>query len=129
MLIYRSFALLYAILLAGCVGVARHGPQADTSSEDRTTVSVKNDNSNDVRIYLTRSTMRYALGTVPSMDERDFDIPSGALAPGSQLRLVADPVGIATPHRTEVLMLQPGQTILYRIRSELSTSYYTIVPH
>lgn len=127
MLTYRS-ALFIGILVVGCSAAVHHNPRPDPPSRDRTTVSVRNDNSSDVRIYLTRTTMRYALGTVPSMDERNFDIPSGALVPGSQLRLVADPVGLAMPHRTEVLMLRPGQTVLYRIKRELSTSYYTIAP-
>lgn len=122
----RPIAAFSLLLAAGCSAAIGSSDPRGLDRERGATVTVTNDNFTDVRIYVTRSTMRFRLGTVPSMDVRRFTIPAAAVGGGASVRLVAHPVGIAAPHRTEAISITSSQVIRYRIKKEISNSYYSV---
>ncbi|UCD25236.1 MAG: hypothetical protein JSW51_04750 [Gemmatimonadota bacterium] len=88
------------------------------------TVTVTNRNSRDIRVFLVRSTNRYRLGTVTSLNERQFDISEELLVAGSTISLRVEVIGSSASVSTEQIRVEPGLVIEWVIETSLSRSNY-----
>jgi len=122
--------LLAALLPAGLQGQTTTPEPAEApvaaSVLDQTTLTVKNYNWLDMRVYMVRGGSRVSLGYVTSMDERTFVVPEAALGAGGQgARVVVDPVGSRRGWVSEALNFVPGDQLEARIQNHLAVSYVT----
>lgn len=85
-------------------------------------VEVENNNWADVVVYGVRNGVRTRLGTVTSMGRERFVLPAGLLGGGADLRLLADPIGGATPYLFPPVLVQRGQRIELRLENNLRMS-------
>ena len=91
-----------------------------------TTLTVKNQNWLDMRVFMVRNGARVSLGTVTSMTERTFEIPEAALGGGGfGARVVADPIGSRRGWVSESLSFFPGDQLEVTLQNHLGISYLT----
>jgi hypothetical protein len=90
------------------------------------TVTVTNRNSRDIRVFLVRSTNRYRLGTVTSLNEQQFDITEELLVAGSTISMRVEIIGSSEGVSTEQIRVEPGLVIEWVIETSLSRSNYFV---
>jgi membrane-bound ClpP family serine protease len=91
-----------------------------------TTVKVTNRNSRDIRVFLVRSSNQYRLGTVTSMNERQFDIPEDRLVAGSTISMRVEVIGSSQSVSTEQIRVEAGLVVEWVIETTLSHSNYFV---
>lgn len=91
-----------------------------------TFVKVLNHNWSDMVVYAVRSGTRHRLGVVTTNQSRRFRLPPGMETPGSDLRLVADPVGGRERFDSGTIHVSPGQTIQLSLENQLGISSVSI---
>jgi membrane-bound serine protease (ClpP class) len=89
-----------------------------------TVVEVTNRNWRDVAIYILRSSARFRLGTVTSMNSQQFEIPGGLLVPGAVVRVLAEAIGSSERVTTEDIRVEHGLVIQWVIEHAISQSNY-----
>ena len=90
------------------------------------TLTVTNRNSRDIRVFLVRSSNRYRLGTVTSLNEQQFDLPDQLLVSGSRISLQVEIIGSSESVSTEQIRVEPGLVIEWVIETSLSRSNYFV---
>lgn len=102
------------------------GEDAAALVGDETTLTVKNQNWLDMRVFMVRNGARVPLGTVTSMTERTFAVPEAALGGGGfGARVVADPIGSRRAWVSETLSFFPGDQMEVTLQNHLGISYLT----
>jgi len=105
-------ALLLAVLVtAGCW--SRAGSQA--TAQPRTTLSVENQSTYDMTMYVYRGAARVRLGIARSNTTTVLDIPPDVVGFGAQLRFVGDPLAGRTQPVSEEFNVSPGSAVRLRI--------------
>ena len=110
-----------ALLASGCA----HGKAATGATElknPRVVVQVWNNNWSDMNVYVVRGTMRQRLGTVTSLTTGKFALPQHLLTNPDPVRLLADPIGAAQPYMSQPLLVNPGQTVEWRLENNVQLS-------
>ncbi len=122
--------MVTALAITACASTADSGLEgaAPAAPYRSTTVRVQNNNWQDVNVYVLRSGSRFRLGTVPSVTERTFRLPSGLDTGGSDVELLADPIGSTRTHATGPILFSPGDQIVWKIENHLPLSSYTVRP-
>lgn len=124
-------ALLLAALLpvtasAQSAEPVKGGEEAVVAMATETTLTVKNQNWLDMRVFMVRNGARVSLGTVTSMSERTFEIPEAVLGGGGfGARVVADPIGSRRGWVSESLSFFPGDQLEVTLQNHLGISYLT----
>ncbi len=127
----RKFRAAFLTLTVAAI-VAVPAVAAQTASEgrsetpaavsERTTVRVVNDNWNDITVYAVRAGFRRRLGTVTSLTSRVFTLPQMFLIPSDDLRLIADPIGSRGVYVSEVLVVDAGDVVEWRLWNNIGLS-------
>lgn len=117
---------LLAVAASGVSGCARAGRGAalgnPVSADSGVTLVVRNDNFSDVDVWVISYGLPTRLGVVMGSSSQRFQLdPTVTLAP--DLRFVATPIGGNGRANSGPVVVQPGQTIEFRIglRLRLST--------
>jgi len=124
-------ALLLAALLpvtaaAQSAEPVKGGDESPAVVATETTLTVKNQNWLDMRVFMVRNGLRVPLGTVTSMSERTFEVPEAALGGGGfGARVVADPIGSRRGWVSESLNFFPGDQLEVTLQNHLGISYLT----
>ncbi|MEJ2218649.1 MAG: hypothetical protein P8099_18835 [Gemmatimonadota bacterium] len=92
-----------------------------SETRDTATVEVRNGNWLNMNIYLVRNGNRVRVGGVDSFDEATFELEAARLH-GSDIRLLADPIGSPEYYLSPAIMVNPGQTVRLEIKNVLSLS-------
>ena len=133
-------ALLAAAITTACAhsapgGTAAPTPagsprptQADTVASAAVALRVESHNSSAVVIYAARGRMRQRLGMVTGTTTRTFSIPGRFAGDASGFYLVAHRVGggAGTDMSSPTVTVQPGQTVVWTLESELPHSSRSI---
>jgi hypothetical protein len=110
------------VLSGGCGG--RHNvedePEADPNAP--TPLTVDNAHWLDVVIYVFHDGELSRVGTVTAASTSNFFLPPWMLGQSRNIRLAADPIGSTSGIGTEVIHIQPGQFIEWRLESSLARS-------
>lgn len=124
-----------ALLLAALLPVTAAAQSAEPVKGDQeapvqvateTTLTVKNQNWLDMRVFMVRNGARVSLGTVTSMSERTFELPEAVLGGGGfGARVVADPIGSRRGWVSESLSFFPGDQLEVTLQNHLGISYLT----
>jgi hypothetical protein len=127
----KSGLLAVAFVLATS-GFVAQGPVPDESGSHRTnqvqaadaadSLIVTNSNWLDVHIYLLRAGNYTPLGVVRSFATETLMLPSQATAPGSEVRLAADPIGGTGIYLSQPLMISDNATVVMNVENALSQS-------
>ena len=118
----RAFMMLsaLAVLAGGCA----HGKAAsgDDESIEPASVRVTNNNWSDMNIYVLRGSDRRRLGTVSSNSSTVFRLPNSVLIGGSDIRLLADPIGSSRTYVSPTLLIGPGHVVEWRLENNMNMS-------
>lgn len=119
-------AVVFGLMTTGCASLSGDGVETGIPDEESTTVEVSNHNWLDVTIYAVERGTRTRLGTVTSMTTRTFELPAGLQRRATELRLVAAPIGSTETHRTDSILIDPGDRIEWNLENELALSSYWV---
>jgi len=115
---------LFGIGLAGCGG--RHNPadepEPEADPQAPTPLTVDNNNWLDVVVFVFHDGELSRVGTVTAASSSDFFLPAWMVGQTRNIRLVGDPIGSNAGVRTELIHVQPGQFIEWRLESQLARS-------
>jgi len=119
-----SFAAA-AVLAVGCA----HGntaTAADEAGEPEALLQVSNQNWSDMNVYLVRGAMKQRLGTVSSNTTSRFKLPRHIFASPDPVQLLADPIGSARTYTSPPLLVNPGQTVEWRLENNVALSSFLV---
>ena len=127
--------LVGLVALAAACGASRSSPaspapkpataSANTTEPGRskTRVEIDNQNYSDMNIYLINRGTRVLLGSAGGLSKTTLLIPAGVVRSSWQVRLLADPIGGASPITTPSLLVAPGQNVYWTIGSDPANSF------
>lgn len=120
MSITRRVAVVAMVVFvsAGCWRASKSGAAA---FDEETTVLVENHNWLEMVVYALRGADRIRLGNVSTGGSAEFRLPRG-FTTGSNITLVADPIGSRTLFRSEPLAVAPGRLLRLRIENNIRQS-------
>jgi hypothetical protein len=120
-----ALALTAALVVGAC---GRHAidtePQPDPNAP--TELTVTNQHWLDVIVYVTHDGQTTRVGTVTATSTAVFNLAPWMLGQSRLIRLLGDPVGADGSIGTELLKIQPGQTIEWRLESQLARSSVSV---
>lgn len=112
------------LLFAACA--SSRGAQVGSSAVDRALpVQVQNDNTSDVDVYVMSGGQVTRLGTVTALSGDTLQIPATAVARGTDLRLLADPIGATGAYLSDPILFSSGDVLVFRVASQLALSTVT----
>jgi hypothetical protein len=118
---------LLAVLLAGvgCGGRADEGdvePEMDYDPNTPVALTISNNHWLDVIVFVFHDGEMSRVGTVTAASNGSFTLAPWMLGQSRNVRLLADPVGSEGWIRSESINVQPGQSIEWRLESQLARS-------
>jgi len=119
---------LLALLAAGVGcggGRAEEGDVEPDTEFDRNApvaLSISNNHWLDVIIFIFHDGEMSRVGSVTAASNGTFTLPPWMLGQSRNVRLLADPVGSEGWIRSEMIHVQPGQSIEWRLESQLARS-------
>ena len=126
---FRARLLVFAVLVASgsCGGRGEAGdvePDADLALDRETPVqlSINNNHWLDVTIFVVHDGEMSRVGTVTAAANGSFSLPFWMLGQSRNIRLIADPIGSEGWIRSETIHVQPGQSVEWRLESQLNRS-------
>jgi len=115
------------LMASGCApAVHRAFERNPNAVRQETEVRVDNRNWADVTVYLLQGEMRARLGSVTSMGSQTFSIPAAMLSGTSDVRLYIQALGSRANHRTDRIMLTPGQTVELTIENNMNLTSWAV---
>jgi hypothetical protein len=117
--------LLWTLVLApqGCWWRRGHGAESqDNASEAEVTLEVTNHNYLDVIVYVIHDGQRTRVGSVTGSSVEVFTLPVRLIGQAHELRLYGDAIGSEDFAVTELLLVQPGQSIEWTLETDLRRS-------
>lgn len=127
--------LVGLVALSAACGASRSSPaspapkpstapaEAAEAGPSKTRIEIDNQNFSDMNIYLIDQGTRVLLGSANGMSKTTLLIPAGLARGNWEVRLLADPIGGASPIRTPTLFVAPGQSVYWTIGSDPATSF------
>ena len=121
------FALMVLLASGLACGGARSedGEVEPDMTYDRDTpaaLTISNNHWLDVIIFVFHDGEMSRVGTVTAASNGNFTLVPWMLGQSRNIRLLADPVGSEGWIRSEMINVQPGQSIEWRLESQLSRS-------
>jgi hypothetical protein len=80
----------------------------------------------DVNIFVQHDGQADRVGMVPASTSKVMVLPLWLLGESKAIRIIAEPIGNDTRFITDVLSVQPGQTVELNVESLLARSSYSI---
>jgi hypothetical protein len=114
-----------AALALVCVGLGcahRRTPADQRSEPVDVALAVTNHHFVDVTIFVGHDGQRTRVGTVTAASTEHFRLPWRLLRMSRQFRLLGEVIGSSETVSTEVLTIQPGQSIEWTLEHDLRRS-------
>lgn len=86
------------------------------------TIEIQNNSWRDVRVFLVRGSNRRRLGLITSLGRREYVLQHSEIGFGTDVRLVADPVGGAPDHVSQTIRMVPGIVIQWNLHNNPAQS-------
>ncbi len=119
-------AFLLAAGLPGCGGGppddGEVAPELRYERETPVALSVNNNHWLDIVVFVSHDGELSRVGTVTAATNGSFTLPFWMLGQSRTIRLLADPVGSEGWIRSETIHVQPGQSVEWRLESQLARS-------
>ena len=90
------------------------------------TLSVTNDNPQDVTVYVSGGSERQRLGLVTTGQTQTFTVPAMAARPGGDFEVMVHPVGGGGDFSTGRLLVSPGDNVELRIAASMNQTSYKV---
>ncbi len=120
-----SYLLLIG-LAAACGGRGEPGddvePEIDYDRQTPAALSINNNHWLDVIVFVFHDGEMSRVGSVTAASSNTFTLPAWMLGQSRTIRLLADPIGSEGWIRSETIHVQPGQSIEWRLESQLARS-------
>jgi hypothetical protein len=118
---------LSTLLLWACASsqLEAHGP-SDAPVPGGALVTVENQHVQDMRIYLVRGSVPIALGSVGTMEQRTFAVPTVVLGHSGTIRLMADPLGSRATFTSDYIPATPGDHVRWTLAPRLGLSHFSV---
>lgn len=119
---------LMSLAATSCGGRPDLDEQPDPETDQRSPAQLDVTNSHwlDVVIFVLHEGELSRVGTVTAASSGTFTVPRWMLGQSRNIRLIADPVGSGQVLRTELINVQPGQLIEWRLESQLARSTVSV---
>ena len=98
------------------------GPAAGQRRDDAATVKVRNYNWSDVVVYAVDGGVRTRLGTVTTMGNATFRLPTRLVGTGNRVQLLVHPIGTVEGWTTDAFVVQGGQQVNFNVQNGLQFS-------
>ena len=121
-----GLALFAAVIPSACATNRVSDQQTLGDGMVARSVTVRNDNWLDVVIYAVRGSARFRVGTVGGSSTQTFRLPAQAISGGSEVQILADPIGATRGYVTDPVVLGPGQRLELQVGSPISISTFAI---
>lgn len=112
------------LLVAGVLAACASAPPSDTVGPP-SIVEVSNYNPLDVHVYVIVSGQRVSLGIVTTSNTESFRLPRLAFS-SRNVAFLAEPIGSRRRYVSDELLIEPGDTVVWRITDNLAHSVITI---
>lgn len=89
-------------------------------------LEVENDNWLDVHLYLVRDGLLTSLGFMNGPGRAEFRLPSVSTMPGSDVQILALPIGGSAAYLSPVVVVNPGEVVKMVVENALSMSTTTV---
>jgi hypothetical protein len=80
----------------------------------------------DVNIFIQHDGQVDRVATVPAATSRTIALPLWMLGQSRTIRIIAEPIGDDSRYTTDILLVQPGQTVELNVESLIARSNYSI---
>jgi hypothetical protein len=116
------------VALAACVGSGPRGSgwNPGGEGEHRATLQVENYHWADVRVSAITAGSRYRLGMVASQSSETFTLPPSIGADRDDLVFEAVPMASSEAHRSELIRINPGERLVWRLENQLGLSAFFV---
>ena len=104
--------LALALLTAACSHAANQSPP---EPQQRTTVSVRNQNFSDMNVFVLGAGQRVRLGFVTGLSTQVFTLPADIVRISPQLRFEIHPIGTNRNPISETITVMPGDQVTLTI--------------
>lgn len=119
--------VMVALAAGGCATGAHDPFDAERGELVREhVVEVTNRSYEGMQIYAAQGATTYPLGTVGVNQTRSFRLPAAFAGRIGGIQLMARTRSRTTTHRSEVIMLAPGQSVGWSLESNLKLSFHWI---
>ena len=126
---WSSIVLAAVLLAAACATAGRRADESggEEAPRDAVRVRVINQTDSEMHVHVLTETSNVHLGTVRTLDTATFRLPGTLAGPGSDIRLLADPVGSDRVHISASVSPTAGELVEWTILSSPALSSMTIV--
>jgi hypothetical protein len=93
---------------------------------DGFSLMLTNHNLLDVNVFVFHDGQADRVGTVPASSTRVMVLPLWMLGQSKAIKLIAEPIGADTRYTTDLLSVQPGQTVRLNVETPLERSNYSM---
>src|SRR5690348_8719747 len=107
---------------SGCGGRHNVEDEPEVDPQAPTELTVDNNHWLDVVVYVFHDGEFSRVGTVTAASSTSFDLPAWMVGQTRNIRLLGHPIGSNDGVRTELIHIQPGQFIEWRLESQLARS-------
>lgn len=125
---WTAMALVAGSMLLPRVAAAQEAAQADESSRPETVaVRVENHNWLDMHVYvLEYGKAPRSLGMVNAQGSQVFELPAAVTVAGTDLRVLADPVGSTDLYVSDPVLADPASEVVVTLENSLALSKTTV---
>jgi hypothetical protein len=123
---FRGFIAVAAVLALGACAPAAEQSASPTPARRHTSLLVKNDNWNDVKVYIVSGSTRTRLGSVTAMSRGQFYIPDAYVLGASDVTIEADPVGSNDSYLSPPIQVFPGAQVALTVGNSLRLSNFAV---
>jgi hypothetical protein len=115
----------FAVLLA-CSAPRQNMDPGPQPNSDGFSLVLTNHHLLDVNIFLQHDGQADRIAMVNSSTSRTVVLPLYMLGQSGSIRLIAEPIGDDTRYTTDLLTVQPGQSVSLNVENPIPRSNYSI---
>jgi hypothetical protein len=117
-----------SLVFAGCFGPRQklHEDAGPSPMGDGFELTLNNHHWLDVNIFVQHDGEASRVTTVTASSSQSLILPGWLLGDSKLVRIIAEPVGAQDSYVTDLLRVDPGQSVELNVESTLATSNYSI---
>jgi hypothetical protein len=121
-------ALLWAglALMLACSGPRQNVDSAPAPQSDGFSLILNSHHLLDANVFVQHDGQADRVGMVPASTSKALVLPLWMLGQSRAIRIIVEPIGDETRYTTDILSIQPGQTIMLNVESTIDRSNYSI---
>jgi hypothetical protein len=122
----RGLLSLSLALALACSGPRQNVDPSPAPEADGFSLILNSHHLLDVNVFVLHDGQADRVGMVPASSSKALVLPLWMLGQSRTIRIIAEPIGDETRYTTDVLSVQPGQTVVLNVESTIDRSNYSI---